>query len=416
MNLSVSARYAVRSLLRQRRRTLLSVLGVGIGCMSCLVTIAWIRGEGDLIVRSAAETGAGHLRIAPKGWASLRESDLRIDRWRDELARARAMEGVAVATPRARANALLAAGTRVAAVEIVGVDPATEQASNRLVRNVTQGRFLAPGDAGSTEVAVVIGEAIAKRLGVGLDDLLMLTMSDAGGEMRAAMLVVVGRVSTGSKEMDSTICEVPLGDLARLTGRDGAGEIAILLEDHRRLDDFARRVRADLAGDNDVLTWADVAPELRDGVKIDEGFTNATVGIVVILVLLGITSAQLTAVLERRREFAVLSALGMKGSEMLRLVLAEGLVLGLAGAAAGLLLALAPVYLLSTYGVDMRWFVEDMDLAMSSFLLEPVLHADMGLWLVPYALAVSLVSTILASIYPAWFAIRTDAASALRVD
>ena len=165
---------------------------------------------------------------------------------------------------------------------------------------------------------------------------------------------------------------------------------------------------------NDVLTWGEVSPELRDGVEIDESFAWLTVGIVVILVLLGIASAQLTAVLERRREFAVLSALGMKGGQMVRLMLLEGFIVGLAGAALGLILTLPPVYLMATYGVDLRLFVGEEGLSMSGVLFEPILYGDMGWWLVPYALVVSLVATVLASIYPAWFAVRTDPASALR--
>lgn len=398
------------------------MLGVAIGCASSLVTISFIRGEGELIIRAAAETGTGHLRIAPKGWRRRRENDLRVDSWQAELEAVRAMDGVRVATPRARANGLLAAGTRLVGVEIVGVDPRTEQASNRLVRDVAAGRYLRPGDAGSTLIETVVGKTIADRLAVELDDELVLTMSDADGEMCSGLLLIVGLVSTGSREIDAGICQIPLADLERLTGREGAGEIAILLEDRAaagaRLDAFAEgllgKAGAGLRGDNDVLTWADISPSLRDGVQIDESFAWLTVGIVVVLVLIGIASAQLTAVLERRREFAVLSALGMKSGHIVRLMFLEGLVVGVAGAVLGLVLTMPPVYLMARYGVDLRWFMEG-DLVMSDVLLEPILYGDMGWWLVPYALGISLVATILASIYPAWFAVKTDPASALRV-
>lgn len=415
MSVSVSTKYAVRSLLRQRRRTVLSVLGVAIACMSSLVTISYVRGEGELIIRAAAENGTGHVRIAPKGWTRRHDNDLRVEEWRAELERVRSMGGVKVATPRARADGLLAFGNRTAVAEIVGVDPATEQASNRLVREVAVGRYLQVEDTGSPLIETVLGKTIADRLDVELDDELVLTMSDADGEVRSFLLRIVGLVSTGSREIDETICQIALSDLERLTGRKGAGEIAILLKDHRRLVAFAEEIRVGLRGDNDILTWADVSPELRDGLAIDEGFTVLTVGIVVILAFLGITSSQLTAVLERRREFAVLSALGMKGRQMVRLVLLEGLLVGLAGAAMGLVLTLPPVYLLARYGIDLRWFAGEEGLAMSNVLLEPILYGDMGLWLVPYALAISLVATVVASIYPAWFAVNTDPASALRV-
>jgi hypothetical protein len=70
--------YAVRGLGRNVRRSALSALGVGIGCAIGLITIAWIRGEGEMIVRAAAESGAGHLRIVPANWPVRRDRRLRL--------------------------------------------------------------------------------------------------------------------------------------------------------------------------------------------------------------------------------------------------------------------------------------------------------------------------------------------------
>ncbi len=421
--LSISTRYALKCLLRHPRRTFLSVLGVAIGCASSLVAISFVRGEGELFMRSVAETGTGHLRIAPKGWDGLRENNLRVDNWEAELRAVRAMEGVRLATPRARTNGLLGAGTRTVGLEVVGVDPRTERESNRLVRGKPEGRYLRTGDqerpgstgAGSLEIAAVVGKAVAERLDVEVDDAVVLTVSDAEGVMQQAMLRIVGLVSTGSDEIDATICQVPLADLERLSGRSGAGEIVVLLKNHKQVERFVAKLRGALKGGNEVLTWDQISPEMADVVTIDESFTWLTVAIVIFLVFLGITSAQLTAVLQRRREFAVLSAIGMKGGQLVRVMLFEGFLIGLIGTALGLLLTLPPVYLLATKGVDLTAFTGEGTQVMSGVLIEPILYGDMGWWLVPYGIVVSFLSTLLASIYPAWFATRIDPAAALRV-
>jgi len=57
----------------------------------------------------------------------------------------------------------------------------------------------------------------------------------------------------------------------------------------------------------------------------------------------------------------------------------------------------------------------DADLSISNVLIDTVFYADIGFWLVPQALAIALLATLVATIYPAWFAARTDPASALRV-
>ena len=107
-----------------------------------------------------AEAGTGHLRIVPDRWQERRDPRLRLADWRADLEAARALPGVSVATPRARAEVLLAMGTRVVPVEMVGVAPETEPRAFRFVRKLAAGRYLAPGEHGT----VVIGRAVADRL------------------------------------------------------------------------------------------------------------------------------------------------------------------------------------------------------------------------------------------------------------
>ena len=107
------------------------------------------------------------------------------------------------------------------------------------------------------------------------------------------------------------------------------------------------------AGD-EVLTWGEISPEFKGHLEQDKATSRFVSGIILLIVLLGVASAQLAAVLERRREFAVLSALGMSGSRMVRLVLQEGSLLGLGGAALGLALGLPVVWRFSRTGLDLR--------------------------------------------------------------
>ena len=140
----VEGRYAVRSVGRNVRRTALSVVGIGVGLALALFMESMNRGRAELFSRAAAYSGAGHLRVTPAGWRLRRDPRLRLAGGEAALAAARALPGVAVATPRARAQVLLAMGTRVVGVEAVGVDPATEPAAYRFVRKVAQGRYLEP--------------------------------------------------------------------------------------------------------------------------------------------------------------------------------------------------------------------------------------------------------------------------------
>jgi putative ABC transport system permease protein len=133
-----------------------------------------------------------------------------------------------------------------------------------------------------------------------------------------------------------------------------------------------------------------------------------------VIVLLGVASAQLAAVLERRREFAVLSALGMKADHMVRLVLSEGVTLGVLGAGLGFLLGAPLVWLLAEKGLDFRDYL-GTTYSFQGVVMDPVIYGDFGIWMIPYGFLIALGATLSASLYPAWFAARTDPAVALRV-
>jgi len=400
------------SLRRHLRRTILAILGIGLGSAVCLFMIAFVRGEGRMMLKAAAESGAGHLRVVPAQWPETRENDLRLGDWekiRDMVSDA---EGVTVVTPHARAEGLLAFGTRVAGVEILGVDAGTEQETNRLVRNIAEGHYLRAGELGTT----VIGSALAERLDVEIDDMLMVTAANADDEISSAMLRIVGMAQTGSEEIDSVICHVNLEDVESLTARPGAADLTAMVANPKRLDRMVRNLSEKLSDDCAVVTWEEIMPELASGVKVDETWTRLTVAIVMVVVFLGIMSAQLAAVLERRREFAVLSAVGMRGGRLIRVMLAEGIVLGLFGSILGLVLGLPAAYYVATRGIDFTKMYGGSDMAVSNVLFDPVFKGDFGWWLIPLAFELALTATILSSLYPAWFAMRTDPATALRVE
>jgi ABC-type lipoprotein release transport system permease subunit len=404
----LTTKFAVRTLGRSKRRTLLSVIGVGVGCAVALFLTAFMRGANEMRVQSIADSGFGHLRIAPGGWEKSRENALRLQDGRAELETVRAMEGVKVAAPHARSTALLAFGTRVAGVELLGVDPPAEQAVSRVARAVSEGRYLESGDKGLT----VIGSTIAERLDVELDDDLFLTIVREGGRMEYAMLRIVGIIDTGSRDLDATICHVTLEDVRKLTDLNGAAEITITLNELGDLDRMAATLRTVIPQGDDVLTWKEVQPAQGADFESDKRFTNIFIVIVVVVVMLGITSAQLTAILERRREFAVLIALGMKSIQVTRLVFVEAAAMGLLGAAAGLLLAMPLVYYTATTGIDFSKLMGE-GMSMSGVLFNPVMYSDMGLWMIPHALLIALISTLIAALYPAWYAVKIDPTSAL---
>jgi ABC-type lipoprotein release transport system permease subunit len=374
-----------------------------------LFATSWIRGAARMEIRAIVESGTGHLRIVPAGWLQKRENTLRLSDGKQARAAAESLPGAQVVALRARANALLAFGNRTAGVEMTGVQPAAEEQLNRIVRRARiDGRFLEQGDAGK----IVIGSTLAERLDVATDDDLYVTLSGRTG-MQSAMFTIAGVMNTGSRDLDASLAYVTLEDIERVTGYPGPGEITILLEDYGLVDEARQRLAGELPAGDTAVTWRQIDPSYAAGVESDRAFMRILITIIVVVVALGITSAQLTAVLERRRELAILSALGMKARQVVALLALEALLIGLGGAALGLALGGAAAWYLAAHGVNIVVFMGG-EASFGNVLLDPYVYGDAGAWLVWYAVGIGEIATVAATLYPAWRAVRVDPADALR--
>lgn len=412
MNLSLVFRYALRSLGRHRRRTALSILGIGIGCGLCVFVIGFVRGEEGMMIRAAANSGIGHLRIVPHEWVATRDHDLRLPDWRKIQQAVNSHQAIELATPRAHGDALLGFGVRTTGVEMTGVDPVLEIQANRLVQKNIRGRYLRAEDEG----VVVIGHTVAERLDAGLEDELMITMAGKDGAMQGAMLQIVGIVSTGSRELDASICHVTLRTFTDVAQIAGAGELTVLVNDIDKISQIAVELETRLPPGATVMTWDELMPELASGIEIDKTWSRLVVSIITLVVFLGIASAQLAAVLERRKEFAVMAAVGMQNIRLLGTMLIEGALLGLTGGMLGLALGAPVTWHTARNGIDFSSLYGNMDLTMSNVLIDPVFYPDFGWWVVPLALGLAFLAAMFSSVYPAWYAMRTDPAEALRVE
>ena len=368
------------------------------------------RGRDELFARMGAYAGAGHVRIVPDGWEERRDPRLRLANWEADLEQARRLPGIAAVTTRARAQALVAMGTHVVPVEVVGVDPEAEPRTDRFVQTMAQGRYLHTSDSG----AVVIGQALADRLSAGLDDEILATAVSKSGDIESLLLRIIGIVRTGSEEVDVSICQVVLSDVERLTGLGGAGEVTLLLDDWRAADSARDALSRSIPAGDKVLTWGEISPEFKGHLQQDSAVSRMVSGIILLIVMLGVASAQLAAVLERRREFAVLSALGMRSRTIAVVLLEEAMVIGAASAALALALGWPFVWRLAERGIDLRRYM-GASYTFQGVIIEPVIYGDIGPWIAGYVFTVAIVVTMLASLYPAWFASRTNPADALRV-
>ncbi|MFM8354332.1 MAG: hypothetical protein ACKOBM_05450, partial [Gammaproteobacteria bacterium] len=209
---------AWRNLWRNRRRTLLSAGSIAFAVALLAFAMAQQIGSYALMIDNATALMTGQLQIQRPGFLD----EPRIERTLPDgaalRARVAAVPGVAAATERVQAFVLVAAGERSVAAQVLGVDPVREGAVSRLPVLLAAGRFLAAptnghddrsnvAEAGASPaepvpVELVVGVALARNLGVTLEDELVLLGTDPTGSVAALVGRVTGLLETGQAELD----------------------------------------------------------------------------------------------------------------------------------------------------------------------------------------------------------------------
>jgi len=135
-----------------------------------------------------------------------------------------------------------------------------------------------------------------------------------GGEMQSTLLRVTGIFRTGVQAIDAHIIQLPLPEAQALLGApDRVTQVAVLLEREGDSPIVARSLRKQLAGVRvEILPWRESMPTMAQMFSLDEAFNYVMNGVVLAMVGLGILNTILMRVLERRYEFGLCSALGLR--------------------------------------------------------------------------------------------------------
>ena len=409
-------RIAARNLGRQPRRTALSVSALAFGFAAAVVMVAVSDGMTASMIENGTEVLSGQIRLQSRGYLPARETyetiggadgtDL------DTLVRrVAALAGVTGAAPRVYGGGLVSAGPHTIAVELAGMDPARERGVSRVLEAMIAGRVPAPGSR-----SIAVGDESARKLGVHPGDTVVVVAPASDGSLGNDLYQVSGVFHTGLAELDAGFAVLPLPALQELLALapTRVHEVAVTVSDPWAAPAVARALAADPALARLGVTvepWTTFQPELAQYAQLARAWNGLLIAIVFLMAIFGVTNTLLMSTFERRREFAVEGALGADRGAIARTVVYEGLLLGVVSLAIGALLAGVVVYWWSTSPLDLSRFVGAF--TVSGALVRPVLRAVPS-WQVPLqAGAALLLTSLLATLYPAFRATRIPPADAL---
>jgi len=394
---------AYRNLGRHRRRSVLSALALGLGTALLMFIAAFFEGEMRGSMETTLRLNTGHLQISNADYDPDKLSvawEYLLENPEQAAVQIEALEQVKSATPRLVASGIVSVRDESAGVQIMGIDPAS--AANDPYRTMVAGEFITADD----RTGILIGLPLAESLNLKVGDSLNLLVNTADGDVDEQQFTIRGIFTTGTSAYDKGVVFLPLAKAQAFSGAENrASYIFVMLNDREQAD----AVVAAIQGPNlRIRTWT----EMNQLLVLVNDFSNAYLT-VINLIVLGVTATVivntlLMSVFERTREIGILSAIGMKGRQIITLFLVEATLLGAAGITFGSLAGFA----ISAYFAKVGVFFGDLGIS-GEMLLEDRIYPILTLESAINLIVTAFIITVLASLYPARMASRMEPVEAL---
>jgi len=392
------------NLVRERKRTLISLAAIVVGVVGFLLAGGFIDWIFWAIRESAIDNGLGHIQISAKGYRDAGQADPNAymlptnGSQKDAIAR---LPDVVAVSPRLMVSGLVSHGEITVPFAGEAVEPAVDA---RISKDIAVDGE--PLDAASPK-GVILGRGLAHALNVKQGDTLAFITTGASGGMSGVEGIVRGVYSTGVKAFDDVAVRMPLALGQQLMRTQRVHLWVVGINDTAHTQAVANAIAPILAGsDKEMRTWLQLSDFYRKTVTLMSRQMLVVAVLIAIILVLGIANLLTMSTLERTGEIGTMLALGTPRSSVLRMHFMEGLLLGLAGAIAGLAIGGLLAAVISWIGIPMPP-PPGRDTGYRAEIL-------LSLPIILDAVALALASAAVAGAYPAWKASRMPIVDALR--
>ena len=416
MSSSTWLRIGWRNLGRHPKRTVITALGLAVGYFAVVFIVGWAEGITAEMVENATGLVSGQIEIHASEYRPERSLYETIgDRDGTDVGQllqsVSADPSVVAVAPRVYAGGLISSGDATSAGMLMGIDPELELALSRFLDELTGGRLPIPG-----RNELLIGEEMARQLVVDVGDEVVVVAPGADGSMGNDLFQIAGTFRTGLAEIDTSFVVLPFVDLQALIVLDPGRihEVAVSTADPWIAEATAERLAGllnPMGLDIEVASWTDLRPEMVEYVALVDSFYFIIIGVVFVIAMFGVANTMLMATFERRREFAVMLALGTTPLKIVLAVLLEAGAMGLLSLVIGAGITIPIMVWWRNAPPDMSWLYGE--LTAFGTLMRPTLRVEYNVSVWVQAGLALLVTSLLAAIYPAARAARVPPADTL---
>ncbi len=384
---------AWRNLWRNKRRTLLTISSVLFALFLALFMRSMQLGSYSSMVESAVKSTTGYIQVHEKGYWADKSLDNTFETGDSLEQRIGGNPNVTEIIPRLESYALLSFGIQTKGSAVTGILPEVEHSVSGLKDRVTEGSYLEEDDR-----SVLVAEGLARYLKAGIGDTVVILGQGYHGMTAAGAYPVKGIVQFVQPDINNSMVFIPLSLAQELySSPSRLTSISIMLDD----PDEMRKTRNELAAsgpDNlEFMTWDEMLTVMVNAIEGDNVSGQFMLGILYVVVGFGILGTILMSTMERRKEFGIMVAVGMRRSKLAIIVFIETLIISLIGIAAGVLASLPVITYFYHNPIPLTGDAAD---AMIEYNMEPVMPVLLEPGYFIAQAVVVIIITMLTLIYP----------------
>jgi ABC-type lipoprotein release transport system permease subunit len=401
---------AWRNLGRNKKRTALAFLAITVAQFAFLATDGLMRGYSDNIRLAITGPMVGHVQAHDPNWRQERALDLAIDDVDNIISEIQSDPDVGNVSARIYAPVLVAPEQDAFIAIVIGLSIDAESGPYGLLSGLQQ----------SVEKGqVLIGYRLAKKTNAKPGQEIAVVGQAADGSLANDLYIVQDIVRCPADIVNQSGIVMSLQDAQQLfVMPNQANEIVIRARTSGKSREITNRLsQKPLFANLEVLTWQEIVPELVLILKMSDYVGYFALIIVFIAAIAGIANTLMMSTFERMHEFGMLLALGTRPMRIVRIIVCESIFIGVIGVAIGTVLGYGFVIGTAEQGIDMAsWGGEGQVEEMAYQGLNLPLHIRPRLEPIDtlLGLVAVIITSLLASVWPAWIAGRLEPIKAMR--
>lgn len=396
-----------RNLWRNSRRSMITIASIMFAVFLAIMMQSFQTGTFNNLIKNVVGYYTGYIQIHKEGYWDEKVLDNSFEVSDSLMAIIKNNASVTSSVFRLETFMLASSGNQTKGIFLIGTDMDQEKNQTHLEKKLIKGSYPINKVDG-----VLVAEGLASKLNIGVNDTLVLLGQGYHGSMAAQKVRVNGIIKLASPQMNEVFVYMPLHAAQYLLNAENLiTSVALGIDDSKNMRRIKDNLNTKLSYGYEVMDWQQMMPEISNHIRSDNVSFYIFTGVLYLIIGFGFLGTVMMMIAERKYEFGMLIAIGMKKSKIIIMLLGETLLITFAGIFLGILLSLPLVIYLNRNPLR---FTGEIGKAYEQFGFEAVMPTELDQNTIVIQSTIVLIIALLVGLYPLLNILKLNSLEAMK--